>query len=183
MFVRDVIALPVAALAIGLCLCEPVVAVVLSRDIINEPSGVAEFTWGDGVHDLFQQWSVAEFNRAGWAYGSNYMYTSNADVANAGSVPVHTIADAAAYNYTSSTRHFEEGDVVLFRGRNGYWGAWKIIDVRSQSLPGPPYDRSFLDATWYFQTDGSASFVPEPAGAMMLVIAPLALSTRRGRRT
>lgn len=37
------------------------------------------FTWGDGVNDLYQQWSVHLYHESGWFYGSNHS-SSNADV-------------------------------------------------------------------------------------------------------
>jgi hypothetical protein len=57
------------------------VATVLTGPITDLPEGVSPFYWGDGVNDLYQTWSVRQFDSSGWFYGTDYYpWVSNADV-------------------------------------------------------------------------------------------------------
>jgi hypothetical protein len=143
---------------------------VIVGELKAAPESRIQFSWGDGQHNLFQEWSVAAYNISGYVYGTNYSW-SNADVYNAGHVNPFTVANAEAFAYTQSSRLFTEGDTLFFRGANGFYGAWVTHNVYTG-----PYNFSsswpLLDATWYFQSDGTGNFVPEPtslaAGAALL---------------
>jgi hypothetical protein len=77
---------------------------------------------------------------------------------------ITTVSDASVFSYTAQSVQFTEGDYVFFRGTNGYYGAWRIDDVYPSGLSFP---EAYLDGQWYFQDDGSASFVPEPATLLL----------------
>lgn len=134
--------------------------------LVGPISGVREsrgvFTWGDDVNDLFQQWSRATYSTSGYVYGSDYHYTSNADVYACGEyVNPSTVSDASVFNYSQVAVRWYEGSTVFFRGVNGYYGAWLVEDV--YSLPDDNGDQvTYLDGVWFFQDDGSPDFSSSP---------------------
>ena len=130
---------------------------VLTGVIYHQPESVGLFTWGDGVHDLFQQWSVNNVNVSGWFYGLNYPW-SNCDVyAYLGLADPTTITDASVFPYTSGSTWANEGSTVFFRGANGYYGAWVITDIYPPDDPNDP-TYAYLDGIWFFVTDQGADF-------------------------
>ena len=129
---------------------------ILTGAITHQPESVGVFTWGDGVNELFQQWSVMNINSAGWFYGLNYPW-SNCDVyVYAGLSDPTVVTDASVFPYTSGSQYAYEGSTVFFRGSTGYYGAWSILDI----YPGEPGEPAlaYLDGIWYFVTDQSADF-------------------------
>ena len=133
-------------------------AEVLTGAIAHQPESVGVFTWGDGVNDLFQQWSVNQVDYAGWFYGTNYQYTSNADVyVYPGLIDPQFITDASVFPYESGSVWGAEGSTVFFRGNNGYYGAWVVVDIYPPDDPDDP-TYAYLDGIWYFLTDQSADF-------------------------
>ena len=133
----------------------PVGATVLQGPIVDLPEGTGLFTWGDGIHDLYQQWSVANVNFSGWFYGSSYFGTSNADVYTyPGLTDPTTITNAESFTYSTVTVNASEGDCVFFRGTNGFYGAWRIDTI--DPLPKGPLAE--LNGRWYFQDDGTGNF-------------------------
>lgn len=155
------------------------------------------FYWGDGVNDLFQEWSVNRSSCCGWFYGSSYSI-SNADVyVFSGLAGPTTIADASIFDYVDSSTQTspgpygpswaawaQEGDTVFFHGVNGYYGAWYIEDIYYD--PANPMDYASLDGTWYFQDNGSANFtnsnVPLPNALWLLFSGIAGLVGTRIRR-
>ena len=80
------------------------------------------------------------------------------------------ISDATVFSYvTDAAVTAQEGDTVFFRGTNGYYGAWRLDEFYPSADGSFPY--SFLDGQWYFQDDGSGSFVPEPTSALFMFLA------------
>ena len=132
---------------------------VLTGEIIDLPESTGLFYWGDGIHDLFQQWSARVTDSSGWFYGSTYSGTSNADVyVYRQLTDPTTVTNAEVFPYTDVVDWAGEGDSVFFRGTNGYYGAWRIDSI--DPLPGgPPYAE--LDGRWYFQDDGSGCFAAD----------------------
>jgi len=134
----------------------PVGATVLTGPLSHVPEAVGLFTWGDGVHDLYQQWSIANSN-AGWFYGSSYVGTSNADVYTyPGLTDPTMITNAESFTYSNVVTMGSEGDCVFFRGTNGYYGAWRIDLINPIAGGQPPYGE--LNGQWYFQSDGTGNF-------------------------
>ncbi|MCZ6767147.1 MAG: PEP-CTERM sorting domain-containing protein [bacterium] len=133
-----------------------------------ESSG--RFFWGDGINDLYQEWSTANPHSSGWFYASNYS-GSNADIyVYTGLTDPTTVIDATLFSYTTSGAvRASEGDTVFFRGTNGYYGAWRLDD----------FSQSYLDAQWYFQDDGSGNFIPEPGTLGLLLLGSLVVWKRR----
>lgn len=130
-------------------------ATVLTGPIVDLPESGGPFTCGDGVHDLFQDWSVYNPQSSGWFYGSTYPW-SNADVyVYRGLADPTQVTNADTFSYTSGVDWASEGDCVFYRGTNGYYGAWRI-DAITPLSGGPPYAE--LDGQWYFQDDGSGDF-------------------------
>lgn len=148
-------------------------------DTIEESSGIP-FSWGDGVNDLFQEWSVAAANSSGWFYASDYFPSSNSDIfVYTGLSDVSTIDDASQFDYqTTGSAFAEEGDTVFFRGNNGFYGAWYIRDIFSGDSVNSNF-YSALSGTWYFQTDGSSNFssvaVPTPGTFLIFLVALAAI--------
>ena len=167
------------------CLVSPstVHSTVLTGPLQDVPESIGTFSWGDGLHNLFQQWSVMAADYAGWVYGTSYTYTSNADVYVASDMTdPTTVADASSFTYTDTYQYMEEGDTVFFRGANGYYGAWSVADIypsASDAYWPPP--RAYLNGTWYFQSDGSGNFssVPEPTALFLVTSCLLFLFTRQ----
>jgi hypothetical protein len=130
-------------------------ATVLSAPISDLPESSGLFYWGDGVHDLYQQWSVYYPDSSGWFYGSTHSW-SNADVyVFRGLADPTTITDATVSNYTNLVDWAGEGDTVFFRGTNGFYGAWRIDSI--YPLWGGPHPAA-LSGRWYFQDDGTGCF-------------------------
>jgi len=161
----------------------PAQPAVLSGPIDRLPESVKLLAWGDGIHNLFQEWSVKNWESSGWFYGSAYSSSSNADVyVYVGLTNPTTVANAAVFTYSRQSVWASEGDTVFFRGTNGYYGAWRIDDVYPTGNPpgSPPY--AYLRARWYFQSDGSASFVPEPGTVSLLAVGGLLATAGKRRR-
>ncbi len=171
-------------LATLLCMLSvaPARAAVLTGLIGALPETVKTFSWGDGTHNLFQQWSVKNSESSGWFYGSAYSSSSNADVyVYVGLSNPTTIANAAAFPYSSHSIWASEGDTVFFRGTNGYYGAWRIDDIYPTDNPPGVYPYAYLRGAWYFQSDGSANFTPEPTTLSLLAAGGLLVTAKRRR--
>lgn len=143
-------------------------ATLLTGPLINVEENATNVYWGDGLHNLTQQWSIALFGQSGWFYGSAYGW-SNADVFNAG--PWLANSDLSTFAYTDRPVKGAVGDLILFRGVNGYYGAWRIDAINPAGNHGNiPY---FLNGQWYFQTDHTADFslLPEPRASLACLIA------------
>ncbi len=158
--------------------CRCAKSLVLTGPIIDLPESRCIFSWGDGIHNLEHEWSLRAYYNSGWFYGSDYSW-SNADVyVYSGLSDITTIADASVFPYVKSHAVAAyEGDYVFFRGVNGYYGAWRIDDVYPSSAPGVPY--AYLNGQWYFQDDGTACFIPEPATILLLGLVGLVLLKKR----
>jgi hypothetical protein len=157
-------------------------AALWTGDLQGVQGSQGAFYWGDGVNDLFQEWSVNRSDCCGWFYGSSYMMSSNADVyVFEGLADPTTVTDASVFSYhDSSSRTYpgpygeswaawaQEGDTVFFRGLNGNYGAWYIEDIYYDA--SNPMDYAALDGKWYFLDDGSADFsvVPLPGAVWLL---------------
>ncbi len=165
---------------IVLYICQQADSEVLTGPITGFPESTVSLTWGDGVHDLKSCWSVQYLNSSGYVYGSSWS-DSTADVyVYHGLSDIKTINDASAFSYVANqSLVMDEGDYVFFRGTNGYYGAWRVDNIFPSGIPiGQPGTHAYLDGQWYFQDDGSASFVPEPATIALLSLGALFLRKR-----
>ena len=138
--------------------------------LIDVPESGGTIIWGDGVHDIYSAWSVKDSWQSGWLYGTM------AAIYDAGPVSVATVADASVFPYTWSTIPFTEGDTVFFRSGEGYYGAWRVLDIHPSNNPPqqPPY--AYMTFEWFFLSDRSADFtvIPEPSNLSFLFAGLLA---------
>jgi hypothetical protein len=155
-------------------------AAVLTGPLQRVPESFGDYSWGDGQHNLRQEYSAHDENRSGWFYGSSTPWFSNADVFNAGPIHPLTVADASAFPYLREAIVGSEGDTIFFRGTNSYYGAWVLEHFTAGNPDVVPH--SYLDGRWYFQSDGTARF-PEPGGAAALLVAAATWCARYGRRS
>ena len=124
-------------------------------------------TIGDGTNHVSAWWSINTFDK-GWLYGS--VFTADSDVAFAtGITDISQIIDASIFSFTSGSTgpHCDAdcdpdvvGDFVVWKNiSTNYYGVLRLDDIVGFTL---------LNATWWFQTDGTADFssasvVPVPA--------------------
>lgn len=160
---------------------------------------------GDGTNSVLALWSLAECDDtdefghgplpdAGYFYGSVMTGGSelppDTEVAIAVDITdVSHITDASIFQFTNATNYATDrvydaeqrsgiGDFVVFHNTvTGHYGALRVDDI--YGIHENPRVCARMDATWWFQTDGSASFVPEPSGISLLVIAVLTVLRRR----
>ena len=109
---------------------------------------VAAWVWGDGVNNLCQGWSSP-----GRFYGTEDGYSS-ADVAVIAQSDPLSINNAESLTYVKDFVHAQPGQTVVFRGRNGYFGAWSIEEITAGGM---------LYGTWYFRSGGGGDFTAELA--------------------
>ena len=166
----------------GIFMCALVLnanATLLTGTINDLPESSGLYYWGDGINDLFQDWSTntvlpeGSGKHYGWFYAS-YANWSNADVSvYSGLTDPTTVTDASIFTYVTTTAILGgEGDTVFFRGINGYYGAWRIDDIYLNPA-GNVFPYTFLTGQWYFQDDGTGDFsdsapIPEPATMLLL---------------
>jgi len=115
---------------------------------------------GDGIHHVTMWWS-GQSNDHGFFYGSNF--TGDSDVAIAtGVTDVSQIVNAGAYFFQSRSvgpvfdadaDPLAYGQFVIYR--HDVTHHYAVLHV--QDIHGPVFGW-LLDATWWFQTDGSGNF-------------------------
>ena len=147
-------------------------------------SGWAEsgpvMTIGDGTNGVSLWWSINTYDR-GWFYGSDYMSDPfESDVAFAtGVTDISQITDASIYSFTSvaigprSDADFNPdgiGDFLIWKNiSTNHYGAVRLDDIYVPQ--GGGLLNAKLNATWWFQSDGTGNFndtvVPVP-GAVLL---------------
>lgn len=157
-------------------------AIIYTTPIIAQPESTTPFTWGDGIHELTETWSVQNPSSSGFVYGSSYQFDAP-DVYDAGHINLASVADASVFSYSTDYVSFTEGDTIFFRGVDGFYGAWYVADVYpANNAPGGA--EAYLNGTAYFQSDGSGNFtsVPEPSN-LLLLLAGLGLLSYTSRFT
>lgn len=121
---------------------------------------------GDDNNHVTMWWSYNTPGK-GWFYGR--WHTGDSDVAYAeGITDITQITDASIFTFNKQSvgplcdaqaDRDGPGDFVIWRNVDtSYYGALRIDDINSRGLTG----------TWWFQTDGTANFVPEPATILLL---------------
>ncbi len=160
----------------------------------------ALFTFGDGVHSVTLSWSI-QSSTAGFFYTG----FGDTEVALANGVSsIDQITDASAFSFTPwVTEPVSDVTVtgglnsfVILRNRNdGFYGVIRVDDITQYNTPlyfdtgnGSYYSNGDMDATWWFQPDGTANFstsaIPEPstyAAILAVVSAGVVLLRRRAR--
>ena len=151
-------------------------ASVITGTITDWAESSSFMTIGDGINHVQMWWSVSSWDSSGYFYGRSYGVDSDVSAA-PGITAIGQITDAASMSYTSlyvgplfdAGSHLDGvGDFVVYRNdTSGHFGVLRMDDVHSGQL----------NATWWFQTDGSGNFapassVPEPS-AMSLALAGL----------
>lgn len=124
---------------------------------ISENAGA--WVWGDGANSLCQGWSIP-----GFFYGTESP-ASSADVAVLIAPDILELNNAESLNYESDSVYAQSGDTVVFRGRNGFFGAWKIEEITPDGL---------LYGTWYFRSGGGGDFTTDLVEADSLAPVPAA---------
>lgn len=178
----DIKSVLMATTALVLCVSTSVNAALLTGTINDLPEsgayGTGSYYWGDGINDLYQEWSTRSVIpegsgiNSGWFYSSSYS-NSNVDVfVYSDLVDLSTVTDASVFSYTTTGAEYaEEGDTVFFRGTNGYFGAWRIDDIYVNPAGEDVFPYTFLTGQWYFQDDGTGNFsgsvVPVPAAVWL----------------
>jgi len=103
------------------------------------------WVWGDGVNQLCQEWSIP-----GFFYGTRG--SSSADVQVLAYPDILEFNDAESLEYISDSVYARPGETIVFRGRNGFFGAWRIEDITSDGL---------LYGAWYFRSGGGGDFTAD----------------------
>ncbi len=122
----------------------------------------------------------------GFFYGSD-PWTFDSDVAAApGITDVTQIVDASVFDsFSGYVGPFCDaecdpvgvGDFVIWNNiETGHYGVLRIDDIVD---PEPGTWRAQLNGTRWFQTDGTGSFVPEPATLLLLCLGGMAVLRRR----
>ncbi|MBX9893636.1 MAG: PEP-CTERM sorting domain-containing protein [Nitrosomonas sp.] len=151
--------------------------------------------FGDGVHSVTSHWGATSLHHGyidGFFYPEGDAPIHYSDVAFAvGVTDISQITDASIFSFSDRTPSLCDaicdpdgvGDFVVVRNvLDGYYGVLRIdkIDYRDSESE----EDGFLQATWWFQTDGTGNFVspvPEPSSYLMLGIGMLILLGYRVR--
>lgn len=157
----------------------------LISGVIEAAPESTDVSWGPS-EQFSTHWSVAWFNSAGWFYGTDYQDDFGATfdlVVLNGVSDISNITDASLYSYTSDAVFAAIGDTILMRNSNGYYGAWIINNIFGFVDFDSPH-LGYLDAEWYFLSDGSADFsivatVNESSSFLLLVLGLMLLGYRR----
>ena len=174
---------------LGGTLVTPIKAQILSGTISNytESTPGPRFRFGDGTHSVSLWWSVNVSDASGYFYA-----TVDTEVAFATGVSaIGQISDASSYSFRAfappvgpvfdvPSTGGEGSFVVLRSATDGFYGVVRVDDVFAYDTPinhGTYECYSGLNATWWFQSNGSGDFtaVPEPPASALLVLSGCAL--------
>jgi hypothetical protein len=163
----------------------PIISGTITGFVESSPS----VQFGDSTNHVTLWWSL-RMTDSGWFYGSNYGQVADTDVAYAtGVTDISQITDASAFAFTNmflgpiydADARGGIGDFLVLRNiLTGHYGAVRVDDIS----PGNIHVAT-LDATWWFQPDGSDDFsggiaVPDPGASLLLLgIALAGLRTLR----
>lgn len=167
---------------------------IITGTINDWPEAGPVETIGDGFNSVSMFWSINTQDR-GFFYGSGFTGDSDVTIA-AGVTDVTEIVDASIYAYTSSfvgpvcdadCDAFGVGTFLIWNNiGTGFYGVLRVDDI---FVPGGnDFFNATLDATWWFQTDGTGDFssfvapVPEPGTLALLGIGVLGMGFMRRNR-
>jgi hypothetical protein len=167
---------------------------LLTGSIVNYPESEPSyaFSFGDGPHSVTLTWSVNNINRSGFFYRNGKTEVALAT----GVSSVTQITDADAYSFTTSLSYYigPVSDAAYTGGLNSFillknttdnfFGVVRLDDIFAYAVPidhGTYKSYSGLNATWWFQSNGTGNFspVPEPAAATLIGLGLTALFVRR----
>ena len=125
----------------------PFIPDMLTGPIDSLPQSTTVHIWGDIDNQLCTIWSVGVFDLSGHFYnGGGVNVTTELYVLPAPADPLQVL-DATLFDYTDDfSVHASEGDTVFFKGLNGYYGAWHIIDIEGDNT------NATFTGRWYFVT-------------------------------
>ncbi len=176
----------------ALLVCGPLTAQadIITGTITGWPESGPLEVIGDGTNSVSMFWSI-NTNDRGFFYGSGF--TGDSDVAIAlGVNDISDIVDAAALTYTSGfvgpvcdadCATNGVGTFLVWNNINtGFYGVLRVDDIIGTGL------EATLNATWWFQDDGTGNFagktaVPEPATLALLSIGLLGIALLRRRKS
>jgi hypothetical protein len=178
--------IPLSAFLVPLCAL-PARSQLISGSVLNYSELALPHRVGDSGNHVTISWSVANANRgSGYFYGSSY--NGDTDVAIAtGVTDIRQITNASIYTFTDSFAssvydaaypdHNGIGTFVVLRNNfSRYYGVVRVDDIHPLE-----FESAGLDATWWFQRNGSANFtgpvelspIPEPAHTAIAAVAAL----------
>lgn len=171
-------------------------AQVYTGKIINLPeSAPYAYSFGDGTHSVTLSWSVNITDRSGYFYRNG-----STEVALATGVSsIDQITDAGGYSFTTPAAYyigpvFDVGFtgglnsfIVLKNTADNFFGVVRLDDIFPYATPidyGTYQSVAGLNATWWFQSNGTGDFssVPEPAAIALLGSGLVFLLACRRRR-
>jgi hypothetical protein len=153
-------------------------------------------TFGDGLHTVTLWWSVNQLDRSGYFY----MGLDTQVALATGVSSINQISDASLFSFTTGyPGPYYVGPVydvpvtgglnsfvVLHNQTEGFYGVVRVDDIFQYATPinhGTYSSYSGLNATWWFQSDGSGNFsvVPEPStiGLITSFLLVVAIRIRR----
>lgn len=163
-------------------------ATIISETISDWAEFATRLTIGDGTNSVQTIWSQNTWDK-GYFYGSVF---GNSDVAYAtGITDVLQITDASIFDFESHSvgplcdadcNPSGVGDFIAMRNIDtGHYGVLRVDDIAG-IFPG-----GTLDATWWFQTDGTSDFsvvsIPSTAWLFSSTLLGLGFIRRRTSRT
>jgi hypothetical protein len=180
-----------------MALRSPASAQILSGLISNyqESAAPPALTFGDGTHSVTLWWSVHDLDSSGYFYTGS----GGTQVAIATNISsINQITDASRFAFTTGTiNSYYVGPVwdvpvtgglnsfvVLHNTVDGYYGVVRLDDIFRYPVPidnGFTLSYSGLNATWWFQANGTGDFsgVPEPSVMSLAGLITASLIVRR----
>lgn len=150
---------------------------VITGTISNWQESGPTLQIGDATSFVHIWWSCAFCNAGGSAYfyGSRFSNVLDSDVAVAtGVTDINQLTNASLYSFTNmSVGPVPVGTFVLYRNKiSGDYAAIRIDDIT-----GSGTYNTYLDGTWWLQTDGSTNLasIPEPSTCVLIATGAAAL--------